>query len=387
MKISRPASLFAILSLLASLVVGFNAANAAGNPNCNAVDGNYIVSFAPGVNVDNEIKGAPGRAINTKYRYKSALNGFAASLTAEQVCAFQKRPNIQDVELDGVVSIDTTQTGATWGLDRIDQASLPLSSTYTYGSTGTGVTAYVIDTGILLSHSEFGGRAVWGTNTTGDLQNTDCNGHGTHVSGTIAGQTYGVAKSADLVAVKVLGCTGSGSWSGVISGINWVIDNHKTGKAVANLSLGGSASSTIDTAINYLVDDGVVTVVAAGNDGRDACKSSPARAPKAITVAASDINDRLASFSNHGKCVDVIAPGVGITSSINTGVDYSATWNGTSMASPHVAGAIARFIQNNSWTTVGTLPTTLFTSNKIALSSAAKSSGTPNKLIYADPAN
>jgi subtilisin family serine protease len=380
MKLNRTASLFLSIALLASVVVGYSTtANAAGNPNCNAVDGDYIISFAPGVSVDKEIKAAPGRAINAKFKYDKALNGFAASLSAEQACAFQKRPNIESIELDGVV---TSEAVSSWGLDRVDQTALPLDQSYSFTSSGVGVTAYVIDTGILLAHNEFSGRATWGTNTTGDAQDTDCNGHGTHVSGTIGGNTFGIAKSVDLVAVKVLGCNGSGSWSGVIAGINWVIGNHTTSKAVANMSLGGSASTSIDTAITNLVNDGVVTVVAAGNDGRDACKSSPARAPKAITVAASDSTDRLASFSNYGKCVDVIAPGVAITSSVNSSLTASATWNGTSMASPHVAGVVARFLQNNAWTTIGSIPSTLFTSNKIALTGSAKSSGMPNKLIY-----
>ncbi len=243
----------------------------------------------------------------------------------------------------------------------------------------------MIDTGIFLSHSDFTGRAILGTNATGDGNNNDCNGHGTHVAGTIGGNSYGVANKTRLVSVKVLGCDGKGSWSGVIAGINWVITDYSAGKAVANMSLGGSASSSLDTAISNLVNDGVVTVVAAGNEGRDACKSSPARAPKAITVAASDSSDRLASFSNHGKCVDVIAPGVEIKSSLNTDLTATAVWSGTSMASPHVAGVIARFLQFNSWNTVGTIPLTLITENKISLTAAAKSSRTPNKLIYIAP--
>jgi len=316
---------------------------AAGNPNCTAVDGEYIVTFSKGAVIANEIKNVNGRDVTPRYVYDEALNGFAGFLTGAQVCNYNKRGNVLNVELDQEISIEATQSGATWGLDRIDQQSLALDTTYSYISTGAGVDAYVIDTGILGTHSEFTGRMKSGYSAIGKSTNTtDCNGHGTHVAGTIGGRTYGVAKAVSLIPVRVLDCRGSGTNSGVIAGINWVIKNHTNGKAVANMSLGGGASSTLDTAINNLINDKVTVVVAAGNSNANACNYSPARVPNAITVAASTSADSVASFSNTGSCVDIIAPGEGITSSwigSNTAID---TISGTSMASPHVAGAIAR---------------------------------------------
>ena len=316
---------------------------AAGNPNCTAVDGEYIVTFSKGAAVANEVKNVNGKQVSPRFMYDLALNGFAGFLTSDQVCVLQKRGNVLSVELDQEISIDATQSGATWGLNRIDQQSLPLDTTYSYISTGAGVDAYVIDTGILGTHSEFTGRMKSGYSTIGKSTNTtDCNGHGTHVAGTIGGTTYGVAKAVWLIPVRVLDCGGSGTNSGVIAGINWVINNHTNGKAVANMSLGGGASSALDTAINNLISDSVTVVVAAGNSSANACNYSPARVPNAITVAASTSADLLASFSNTGSCVDIIAPGVNITSSWIGKNNAVATISGTSMASPHVAGAIAR---------------------------------------------
>ena len=341
MKPNRLLSIFALLSLIASAVVGFSVtASAAGNPNCDDVAGNYIVSFKKGVSVESEVRGAPGRAIGRSFNYNSALNGFAAALTSEQACAFKLRPNIENIELDGVVTADAIQSGATWGLDRIDQTAPALDTKYEYASTGLGVTAYVIDTGIQLDHPDFSPAASKGFdafNGTGE----DCNGHGTHVAGTIGGTLYGVAKDVSLVAVRVLDCTGSGTTSGVIAGIDWVATNHAA-KSVANMSLGGGASRALDTAVTNLINTGVVVVVAAGNSNRDACRTSPARVPAAITVAASDQNDNFASFSNWGSCVDLIAPGVAITSAWITSI--ARTISGTSMATPHVAGAVARYL-------------------------------------------
>jgi len=273
----------------------------------------------------------------------TVLNGFAAALTAEQACAFKLRPNIENIELDGVVTASAVQLGATWGLDRIDQTSLPLNTNYEYTTTGSGVTAYVIDTGIQLNHPDFSPAATNGFDAFGGT-GEDCNGHGTHVAGTIGGTRYGVAKDVALVAVRVLNCKGSGTNSSVIAGIDWVATN-KVGNSVANMSLGGSASTALDTAVTKLINAGVTVVVAAGNSTQDACRTSPARVKAAITVAASDQNDVFASFSNWGSCVDIIAPGVAITSAWIGSA--TSTISGTSMAAPHVAGAIARNLSAN----------------------------------------
>ena len=262
---------------------------------------------------------------------------------------------VADVWPDRRVSVGTTQSDAPWGLDRIDQSSLPLNGTFTYDSDGTGVTAYVVDTGVRGTHQDFGGRVDSGWNGTTDAGNgdSDCNGHGTHVAGTVAGTTYGVAKKATIVPVRVLECSGSGYNSTIISGINWIISNHSAGvPAVINMSLGSSGDSSVDTAVASAVADGIVTVVAAGNDNADACGYSPARAPSAITVGALTKTDEKASYSNHGSCLDIWAPGSEILSA-----DYSAdtggrTLNGTSMASPHVAGAAARLLSFNNSLTV-----------------------------------
>jgi len=328
-------SVFAAAALVAPSI-------AAGNPNCTAVDGEYIVTFTKGAVVSNEVKNVNGKQVNPKFMYDEAINGFAGFLTGDQVCVLQKRGNVLNVEADKEISIDATQAAASWGLDRIDQTT-GTDGFYSYTSTGAGVDAYVIDTGILGTHTEFTGRMKSGFSAIGNFKNTtDCNGHGTHVAGTIGGSTYGVANQVSLIPVRVLDCRGSGTTSGVVAGINWAIKNHTTRPAVANMSLGGGASLTLDSAINSLINDKVTVVVAAGNDGQNACNYSPARVPNAIPVAASTSSDQLASFSNSGTCVDIIAPGVGITSAWFTSTTATNTISGTSMASPHVAGAYAR---------------------------------------------
>ena len=286
--------------------------------------------------------------------YSHALKGYSLTLPSAAAARIAADPRVTSVEPDGVMTADTTQTGATWGIDRIDQRSLPLSGTYTYTATGSGVTAYIIDTGIRFTHTQFGGRAVKGVDeVTPGGSASDCNGHGTHVSGTVGGSTYGVAKAVRLVAVRVLNCSGSGSTSGVIAGIDWVTGNHLAGQsAVANMSLGGGASSSLDTAVNNSINDGVSYAIAAGNgdvfgNAQNACNFSPARVAAAMTISATDRTDTKASWANYGSCVDWFAPGVSITSAWYSSDTATNTISGTSMATPHTTGAAALFLGDN----------------------------------------
>jgi subtilisin family serine protease len=312
--------------------------------------------------------------------WSNALTGMAVRMNARAAATMAKDPRVLLVEPDRIMRANTTQNSATWGLDRVDQRALPLTRSYTYNTTASVVTAYIIDTGIRTTHTEFGGRAVWGTNTSGDGNNTDCHGHGTHVAGTVGGAIYGVAKGVALVAVKVLNCAGSGSTSGVISGIDWVIAN-KHLPALANMSLGGGFSASLNAAVARGVAAGVTFVVAAGNENTDACSTSPASAPAAITVGATTNTDGRSSFSNRGTCLDIFAPGSSITSAVSSSDTATATWSGTSMASPHTAGAAALYLSGDP----GATPAEVAAALSLSATSGVVTdpgAGSPNRLIY-----
>ncbi|HVL95223.1 MAG TPA: S8 family peptidase [Solirubrobacteraceae bacterium] len=366
--------------MLAAVAIAVLAVTAPSAVAAKPIAGHYIVQVAGGKD-----PAAVARSHNASPRfvYRAALNGFAAELTDKQRAALQRNPNVTLIEQDQEVTLSATQSmavgGGLWGLDRIDQRALPLSGTYTYNSVAATVTSYVIDTGLLAEHSDFGGRARNVYNSAGG-KSTDCNGHGTHVGGTIGGATYGVAKATQLRGVKVLGCSGSGSYSGIIAGVDWVKAN-AVKPAIANLSLGGGANSSLNTAVTNLANSGVFVAVAAGNESTDACTTSPASAPAVYTVAASDKTDTHASFSNFGSCVDGYAPGVGITSAWKNG--GTNTISGTSMASPHVAGVAALYKGTNGDASQATVESWI---NTNATNGALRSvpSGTVNRLLFKD---
>ncbi len=322
-----------------------------------------------------------------RFVYQHALKGFAASLPSRAVAALSLDPNVAWVEADGPVWLVTEQASATWGLDRIDQRNLPLSTTFTYTDTGAGVTAYIIDTGIRFKHLEFGGRATSGFDSVDGGSADDCHGHGTHVAGTTGGATYGVAKAVNLVAVRVLNCNGSGTWSGVIAGIDWVTGNHHlltqnhtaNAPAVANMSLGGGANSSVDTAVRNSIADGVSYAVAAGNGNifgaQNACNYSPARVAEAMTIGATNSTDQKASWSNYGDCVDWFAPGVSIKSAWKGSNSATKTISGTSMATPHTAGVAALYLQTNPAASPATVRTAL---DEATTKSIVTSSSTAN---------
>ena len=318
-------------------------------------------------------------------RFDHALNGFTAQMTEQQAEQLSDDPRVAFVEEDSVVEALATQSNPPWGLDRIGQRDLPLNATYTYTTTGAGVNAYIIDTGIRRTHSQFltNGvrRALFGFDAVGDGQNgNDCNGHGTHVSGTVGGNTFGVAKAVTLWAVRVLSCNGSGTTSGVIAGVDWVTAHHRS-PAVANMSLGGGASTALDTAVRNSIVSGVTYAIAAGNSNTNAANQSPARVSEAITVGATTISDARSSFSNFGSVVDIFAPGSSILSAWNTSDTATNTISGTSMATPHVAGVVARFLQANPGASPATARNAIVTAATLNHLSGIPT-GTANRLLF-----
>lgn len=323
--------------------------------------------------------GLQNAASRVKKVYNDALYGFSAQLSDAEVQSLQNNPQVAYIQpVQKVRKFGTQSNPPSWGLDRVDQRDLPLNNSYTYATDGSGVTAYVIDTGIFVGHSNFGGRASVGLDTVGDGKNgIDCDGHGTHVAGIIGSNTYGVAKNVKLVSVRVLDCEGSGTMDGVIQGIDWVVKNAKK-PAVVNVSLGSEADQALDQAIKNGIAAGLTFVVAAGNQNEDSCKYSPARVPEALTVGATDSGDKRTYFSNYGSCVDLFAPGMDITSTVLNG--QTDAYSGTSMAGPHVAGAAALYLQSNTSASPAQVSQAILgnaTPNKVL-----DPAGTPNKLLY-----
>lgn len=346
----------------------------------------YLLVFSDDstdLEISNAAAGVKGKIIR---KFTNVFKGILVNGPPSKILALAKNPKIQAIEVDGKVKTQEIYSNPVWGLDRSDQRQLPLDATFDdLNNSGLSIPIYIVDTGIYADHSEYAGRVAAGATSISDGYGTwDCNGHGTHVAGTAAGRNYGIAKSATLIPVRVLDCNGSGSYSDVIAGLDWIAANHPIGvPGVVNMSLGGPTSSSLDSAVKSLISRGLTVVVAAGNSGADACNYSPARVPEAITVAATDLNDSRANYSNFGSCVDLFAPGSGINSAWINGVNGSAVGSGTSMASPHVAGAVARFLYINPTSTP------YQTSNSIVLSSTqgtVQNSGasTPNRLLYFD---
>jgi subtilisin family serine protease len=346
--------------------------------NAKVVPNSYIVVLKQGADA-RSVASATGAS--PRFVYGATINGFAGDLNAGQINALQHNPAVDYIEPNAEVHATTTQSSPDWGLDRLDQRTLPLSGTYTYTPTGAGVTAYIVDTGINAANVDFGGRASVGFDAVGDGRNgVDCNGHGTHVAGSVGGTTYGVAKGVKIVAVRVLDCNGSGTDATVIAGLNWVANNHVS-PSVANMSLGGSSiSTTMSNAVRNAISHGTLFAVAAGNDNVSACTESPGDVTEALVVGASTSTDARASYSNWGTCVDLFAPGDNIKSTWMGSTTATNTISGTSMASPHVAGVAALYLQGNPTATPATVHSAIVSTASINhLTSIG--TGSPNKLL------
>ncbi len=349
------------------------------------VPDSYIVVLKAGTTAQpRTVAGRHGATVRQTWSH--ALRGFAATMTARQARLVAGDPAVKFVQPNLIHRASETQANPpSWGLDRVDQRNLPLNAAYSYTTTASTVHAYIVDTGVRFSHRDFGGRAVSGFDAVDGGSADDCNGHGTHVAGTVGGTSYGVAKSVRLVGVRVLDCQGSGTTAQVVAGIDWVTAN-AVKPAVANMSLGGGADTALDNAVKRSIASGVSYAFAAGNGflglfALDACTQSPARVPEAITVSATDRNDRKSSWANRGRCVDVFAPGIDITSAWMTNDTASSTISGTSMASPHVAGAAALYLSANPAATPAQVHSALVaaaTPGKVV----SPGSGSPNRLLY-----
>ncbi len=393
------AATIALLSTLSGNAVA-GAAEGNGNPagkggkegafrtaeDANAIGGSYIVVFKEGMSarsVDNEASShAKQYGAKVKHKYKAALRGYSAKMNAQQAKRVANDPAVAYVEQDQIMRTSADQLNPpSWGLDRVDQRDLPLDAKYSYSTTASNVNTYIIDTGILATHNDFGGRAKHGYTSISDGRgSTDCNGHGTHVAGTVGGSAHGLAKGVTLYAVRVLNCQGSGSNSGVIAGVDWVTSNASK-PAVANMSLGGSASSALDDSVRRSISSGVTYAVASGNSNADACNYSPARVAEALTVNSSTSTDSRSSFSNYGTCTDIFAPGSDITSAWIGSNTATRTISGTSMAAPHVAGAAALYLAGNPSASPSQVNSAIV-DNASTGKISNPGSGSPNRLLY-----
>ncbi|SFK95994.1 Serine protease, subtilisin family [Amycolatopsis sacchari] len=345
-----------------------------------AVKDSYIVVLKDTASPVDALAAKLGGVVHQKY--SAALKGYSATMSESQAKRIAADPSVAFVEQNRTFHITATQSNPpSWGLDRVDQRNLPLDNSYTYSTTASNVHAYIIDTGINLTHSDFGGRAKSGYDfVDNDSNATDCNGHGTHVAGTVGGSTYGLAKGVQLTAVRVLDCSGSGTYDGVIAGIDWVAQN-AVKPAVANMSLGGGASTAVDNAVRNAISAGVTFAVAAGNDSANACSTSPARTAEAITVGATTSSDARASYSNYGSCLDIFAPGSSIKSDWIGSSTATNTISGTSMATPHVTGAAALYLATHTSASPATVRNALVAAATTGKVTSA-GSGSPNALLY-----